>query len=74
VHLHGGRVWVEDGTGAENRFVVELPLPDADNPGGRPDVPGSPDVPGGPDDPNGMASPQSTSVRPPAAMSRDSRR
>ena len=30
VHLHGGRVWVEDGTGAENRFVVELPLPDGD--------------------------------------------
>jgi signal transduction histidine kinase len=28
VRLHGGRVWVEDGTGAENRFVVELPLPD----------------------------------------------
>jgi two-component system, OmpR family, sensor histidine kinase MtrB len=28
VRLHGGRVWVEDGTGAENRFIVELPLPD----------------------------------------------
>ncbi len=25
VRLHGGRVWVEDGIGAENRFVVELP-------------------------------------------------
>ena len=28
VRLHGGKVWVEDGTGAENRFIVELPLPD----------------------------------------------
>jgi len=26
VRLHGGRVWVEDGAGAENRFVVELPV------------------------------------------------
>lgn len=26
VRLHGGRVWVEDGAGGENRFVVELPL------------------------------------------------
>jgi signal transduction histidine kinase len=26
VRLHGGRVWVEDGIGAENRFVVELPV------------------------------------------------
>ncbi|MHB8682568.1 MAG: HAMP domain-containing sensor histidine kinase [Acidimicrobiales bacterium] len=25
VRLHGGRVWVEDGLGGENRFVVELP-------------------------------------------------
>jgi two-component system, OmpR family, sensor histidine kinase MtrB len=25
VRLHGGRVWVEDGPGGENRFVVELP-------------------------------------------------
>jgi signal transduction histidine kinase len=31
VRLHGGKVWVEDGTGAENRFIVELPLPDADS-------------------------------------------
>jgi two-component system sensor histidine kinase MtrB len=30
VNLHGGRVWVEDGTGAENRFIVELPLPGPD--------------------------------------------
>jgi two-component system sensor histidine kinase MtrB len=28
VRLHGGRVWVEDGIGAENRFVVELPVHD----------------------------------------------
>jgi two-component system, OmpR family, sensor histidine kinase MtrB len=28
VRLHGGRVWVEDGTGAENRFIVELPVYD----------------------------------------------
>lgn len=27
VRLHGGRVWVEDGLGGENRFVVELPAP-----------------------------------------------
>jgi two-component system, OmpR family, sensor histidine kinase MtrB len=27
VRLHGGRVWVEDGPGRENRFVVELPAP-----------------------------------------------
>jgi two-component system sensor histidine kinase MtrB len=26
VRLHGGRVWVEDGLGGENRFVVELPV------------------------------------------------
>jgi two-component system, OmpR family, sensor histidine kinase MtrB len=26
VRLHGGRVWVENGTGGENRFVVELPV------------------------------------------------
>jgi signal transduction histidine kinase len=32
VRLHGGRVWVEDGIGAENRFVVELPLHDTDMP------------------------------------------
>ena len=25
VRLHGGRVWVEEGLGGENRFVVELP-------------------------------------------------
>ena len=25
VRLHGGRVWVEDGLGGENRFVIELP-------------------------------------------------
>jgi signal transduction histidine kinase len=31
VHLHGGRVWVEDGTGAENRFIVELPIPDPED-------------------------------------------
>jgi signal transduction histidine kinase len=30
VHLHGGSVWVEEGAGAENRFIVEIPLPDAD--------------------------------------------
>jgi two-component system sensor histidine kinase MtrB len=30
VRLHGGRVWVEDGIGAENRFVVELPVHDTD--------------------------------------------
>ena len=29
VRLHGGRVWVEDGAGDENRFVVELPAPTA---------------------------------------------
>ncbi len=28
VRLHGGRVWVEDGAGGENRFVVELPVRD----------------------------------------------
>lgn len=49
VHLHGGKVWVEDGTGAENRFIVELPLPDSDalhaeqTEGGDPD--GQPDRP-----------------------------
>jgi len=26
VRMHGGRVWVEDGLGGENRFVVELPF------------------------------------------------
>jgi two-component system sensor histidine kinase MtrB len=26
VRMHGGRVWVEDGLGGENRFVVELPI------------------------------------------------
>jgi signal transduction histidine kinase len=31
VRLHGGRVWVESGTGAENRFVVELPVPNEDD-------------------------------------------
>ena len=30
VRLHGGRVWVEDGTADENRFVVELPVHDED--------------------------------------------
>lgn len=30
VRLHGGRVWMEDGVGGENRFVVELPARDAD--------------------------------------------
>jgi signal transduction histidine kinase len=29
VRLHGGRVWVEDGVGGENRFVVELPASDS---------------------------------------------
>jgi signal transduction histidine kinase len=28
VRMHGGRVWVEDGLGGENRFVVELPVRD----------------------------------------------
>lgn len=28
VRLHGGRVWVEDGLGGENRFVIELPASD----------------------------------------------
>ncbi|HLX87767.1 MAG TPA: HAMP domain-containing sensor histidine kinase [Acidimicrobiales bacterium] len=31
VRLHGGRVWVEDGLGGENRFVVELPAAAADH-------------------------------------------
>jgi two-component system, OmpR family, sensor histidine kinase MtrB len=30
VRLHGGKVWVEDGAGAENRFIVELPLAEPD--------------------------------------------
>jgi len=30
VRLHGGRVWVENGVGDENRFVVELPAHDRD--------------------------------------------
>jgi signal transduction histidine kinase len=30
VRLHGGRVWVENGAGDVNRFVVELPLPASD--------------------------------------------
>jgi signal transduction histidine kinase len=32
VHLHGGRVWVEDRSGGGSRFVVELPIRPA--PGG----------------------------------------
>lgn len=28
VRLHGGRVWFEEGSGGENRFVVELPVPE----------------------------------------------
>ncbi|MGH9016831.1 MAG: ATP-binding protein, partial [Acidimicrobiales bacterium] len=28
VRLHGGRVWVENGEGDENRFVIEIPVPD----------------------------------------------
>jgi two-component system sensor histidine kinase MtrB len=31
VALHGGRVWVEDGAGAENRFIVALPLPNPED-------------------------------------------
>ncbi|MHB8439652.1 MAG: sensor histidine kinase [Acidimicrobiales bacterium] len=31
VRLHGGRVWVEDGVGGENRFVVELPARENDH-------------------------------------------
>lgn len=31
VRLHGGRVWIEDGAGGENRFIVELPVPAAED-------------------------------------------
>ncbi len=81
VHLHGGRVWVEDGTGAENRFVVELPLPDADIQGGEsaPDRPDGSDEPGDQDDALNEDAvntdpDQSAPVRPAAAVGRNSRR
>jgi signal transduction histidine kinase len=35
VRLHGGRVWVESGGGGVNRFVVELPTDDANQPGDK---------------------------------------
>ena len=44
VRLHGGRVWVEDGLGGENRFVVELPADDA---GGEPSANGAAGGPSG---------------------------
>jgi two-component system, OmpR family, sensor histidine kinase MtrB len=39
VTLHGGRVWVETGPGAENRFVVELPMRGSERPHGAQDDP-----------------------------------
>ena len=71
VHLHGGTVWVEDGTGAENRFVVELPLPDRSTTmaTGRPETA----IGAGPTR-TVPTRPDSDSVKPQASMGRSSRR
>jgi signal transduction histidine kinase len=65
VHLHGGRVWVEDGTGAENRFVVELPLPDRTH-----GDDGSTEEPSRRVDPDGAEPLPAGSARPRASTSR----
>jgi signal transduction histidine kinase len=71
VRLHGGRVWVEDGTGAENRFVVELPLPDRDNSDDRSDGEHRSDEEQG-RNPAGADGPDSSLTRPRASMGRKS--
>jgi signal transduction histidine kinase len=65
VRLHGGRVWVEDGAGAENRFIVELPLPDPEASEWDEDF----DISDADDASHGSQAPSGSN--PPAAVARD---